>query len=128
VTAFLRAFEDLDWEQFRAAFSDDVTAFFPTPEPPQRFVGRAAVEAQFRQVFAAIRAAAPTGPPFQHLPPVGLRIEMLADSTALVSFELRNTQRVGRRTLLMRREGGRWRILHLHASNVPGTGASPPGA
>ena len=42
LTSFLRAFEDLDWERFHTAFADDVTAFFPTPEPPQRFVGRPA--------------------------------------------------------------------------------------
>ena len=129
VTGFLRAFEDLDWPRFHAAFSDDVTAFFPMPEPPRRFVGRAAVEAQFQRVFAAIRAAAPAGPPYQRLPPVDLVIEMLGDGTALVSFELRNAERIGRRTLVMRREAGAWRIVHLHASNVPvpaaPTGASP---
>jgi ketosteroid isomerase-like protein len=126
VTGFLQAFEDLDWPRFRAAFSDDVTAFFPIPEPPQRFVGRAAVEAQFQRVFAAIRAAAPSGPPYQHLQPVGLRIEMVDDAVALVSFELRNARRIGRRTLVMRREAGNWRIVHLHASNVPLPVPAPP--
>lgn len=128
VTAFLRAVEDLDWPRFSAAFSDDVTAFFPIPEPPQRVVGRAAVEAQFQRVFAGIRAAAPSGPPYQHLPPVGLRIEMVGDGVALVSFELRNRERVGRRTLVMRREAGQWRIVHLHASNVRVPAAPAPGA
>ena len=128
VTAFLRAFEDLDWPRFRAAFSDDVTAFFPAPAPPQRFVGRAEVEAQFQHVFAAIRAAAPSGPPYQRLQPVGLQIRMLGDATALVTFELRNEERVGRRTLVMRREAGLWHILHLHASNMPRPTTGPPGA
>lgn len=127
VTAFLRAFEDLDWPRFSAAFSDDVTAFFPIPEPPQRFVGRAAVEAQFHRVFAGIRAAAPSGPPYQHLQPVGLRIEMVADGVALVTFELQNAKRIGRRSLVMRREAGEWRIVHLHASNVPVPAPAPSG-
>jgi len=127
VTMFLHAFENLDWERFREGFSDNVTAFFPPPEPPQRFVGRAAVESQFRRVFDGIRAAAPSGPPYQHLPPVGLRIEMLGSSTALVSFELRNAERIGRRTFVMQRKAGQWRIVHLHASNVPVSRAAPSG-
>src|SRR5712692_10482953 len=61
LTRFLTAFENLDWDAFRASFDDDVTAFFPTPEPPQRFDGRAPVEAQFQRVFTSIRAAAPSG-------------------------------------------------------------------
>ena len=73
VTSFLRAFEDLAWDRFHAEFADDVTAFFPTPEPQQRFVGHPAVETQFRRVFEAIRKGAATGPPYQHLPPVSVR-------------------------------------------------------
>ena len=128
VTAFLRAFEDLDWERFHTAFAEDITAFFPTPEPPQRFVGRPAVEAQFRRVFEAIRKGAAAGPPYQHLPPADLRIEMLSPRAALVSFELRNAERIGRRTLVLRRGAVGWRITHLHASNVPVAPHAPPGA
>jgi ketosteroid isomerase-like protein len=117
ITKFLRAFENLDWEAFRGSFADDVTVFFPDPEPPQRFIGRPAVEAQFRKVFDGIRKDAPSGPPFMRLEPHELRIIMLGPSAALVSFELRNPQRIGRRTIILRREDGRWRIAHLHASN-----------
>jgi uncharacterized protein (TIGR02246 family) len=124
---FLRAFEDLDWERFRASFADDATVFFPTPEPPQRFTGRDAVEAQFRRVFEAIRRATPAGPPFQQLAPVDLRIIVLGPSSALATFELHNAARIGRRTVVFRREDGRWRITHLHASNVAVAGAAPPG-
>ena len=49
VTDFLQAFENLEWDRFAAAFSDDVTAFFPLPEPPQRFVGRAAIPSGLRR-------------------------------------------------------------------------------
>ena len=78
LTRFLTAFENLDWDVFRASFDDDATAFFPTPEPPQRFEGRAAV----------------------------------------ATFQLRNEQRLARRTILFKRTAGGWRIAHLHASNV----------
>ena len=119
VTTFLTAFENLDWATFHASFADDVTVFFPTPEPPQRFVGRTAVEAQFERVFQAIRKSAPGGPPYHLLQPQGLSVHLLEPGTALVAFELHNSERIGRRTIVFRRVDGRWKIVHLHASNVP---------
>jgi ketosteroid isomerase-like protein len=118
LTEFLTAFENLDWDAFRASFDDQVTVFFPTPEPPQRFDGRAAVEAHFQEVFKAIRSASPSGPPFQRLDPEDLRIEALSADTALASFHLRNNQRIARRTIVFKRTARGWRIAHLHASNI----------
>jgi len=122
---FLAAFENLDWEGFRAAFDDDATAFFPTPEPPQRFEGRAAVEAQFQRVFNALRTTAPSGPPFQRLVPEELRIDQIGTDTAVATFHLRNEQRLARRTIVFRRTARGWRIAHLHASNVAPASALP---
>jgi ketosteroid isomerase-like protein len=118
LTEFLTAFENLDWEAFRACFDDRATVFFPIPEPPQRFDGRAAFEAHFQQVFKAIRSAAPSGPPFHHLDPEDLHIEALGPDAALASFHLRNNQRIARRTIVFKRTARGWRIAHLHASNV----------
>ena len=118
LSQFLRAFENLDWDAFRASFDDDATAFFPTPEPPQRFEGRISVDAQFRQVFSAIRAAAPGGPPFHRLVPENLRIEAIGADAAIATFHLRNELRIARRTIVFKRTAGGWRIAHLHASNV----------
>jgi dienelactone hydrolase/ketosteroid isomerase-like protein len=118
LTRFLTAFENLDWDVFRASFDDDATAFFPSPEPPRRFEGRAAVEAQFRQVFSSIRAAAPSGPPFQQLAPEDLRIETIGTDAAIATFHLRNEQRLARRTIVFKHTARGWRIAHLHASNV----------
>lgn len=122
---FLTAFESLDWELVRASFHDDVTAFFLTPEPLQRFEGRAAVDAQFQQVFASIRAAAPSGPPFHRLVAEDLRIDQLGADAAVATFHLRNEQRLARRTFVFRRTAGEWRIAHLHASNVAPTPMLP---
>jgi ketosteroid isomerase-like protein len=116
---FLRDFENLDWDRFRQSFADDATVFFPVPEPPRRFSGRAEIERQFRRVFAAIRAnSTSAAAPFHRLSPVGLHCSPISTDAALVSFTLENEQRVGRRTLIWRRIGNRWRITHLHASNV----------
>jgi ketosteroid isomerase-like protein len=118
LTRFLTAFENLDWDAFRASFDEDATVFFPAPEPPQRFEGRAAVEAQFQRVFGGIRAAAPSGPPFQRLVPEDLRIEQIGANAAVATFHLRNAQRIARRTIVFKRTSRGWRIAHLHASNV----------
>ena len=117
--AFLRDFENLDWNGFRSWFAPDVTAFFPPPEPPTRFSGRTQVENQFKKVFAEIRAhSSSKSPPFHRLPPVDLRCDPISKDAALVSFLLENDERTGRRTLLWQRLGTQWRITHLHASSV----------
>jgi ketosteroid isomerase-like protein len=119
LTRFLVAFENLDWGAFRECFDDQATVFFPSPEPGERAEGRAAYEARFRHVFDEIRRTEPSGPPFQTLEPQDLRIEVLGPNGALVTFHLRNAERLARRTVVFRKADGRWRIFHLHASNVP---------
>jgi ketosteroid isomerase-like protein len=120
LTRFLTAFENLDWQTFRASFDDNATVFFPSPEPPERFEGRVAFEARFRKVFESIRREHPGGPPFHRLEPDNVRTELFGPRIALVTFHLRNAERVARRTIVFRRVAGRWLIVHLHASNVAG--------
>lgn len=117
---FLKCFEDLDMPAFIACFADDATAFFPSPpEPPLRRAGKNAIQEQFGVVFSAIRAEAAGGPPYHQLPPQDLLVHITGADTALVSFHLINGQRTARRTLVVVREAGVWRIVHLHASNGP---------
>src|SRR5206468_9314367 len=85
---FLRAFEDLDMKQFIACFADDATVFFPMPEPPERVPGKRAIQQRFERVFASIRSSAKSGPPFHHLDPEGLSIQMMPGQSAIVSFHL----------------------------------------
>jgi ketosteroid isomerase-like protein len=119
LNAFLRAFENLDWERFRTSFTDDATVFFPSAGTPDQFEGRAAIEARFRKEFTTIRNEAHGGPPYMQLAPLGLYIEILDGGTALVTFSLHNRVRFARRTLILVRQPTGWRIRHLHASNVP---------
>jgi ketosteroid isomerase-like protein len=120
VDRFLVSFENLDWEPFRKAYADDATVYFPVPEPPRRHSGRAEIELQFRKVFAAIRESSGRAvPPFHSLDPVDLKIEFPSADVAVVTFLLTNEQRTARRSLVLRRDQGAWRIVHLHASNVP---------
>jgi len=66
---FLTAFENLEWEPFRAAFADSATVFHPAANTPGRVTGRAAVDSTFR----ASAANATRGASFTSTPPTSLR-------------------------------------------------------
>lgn len=117
---FLKSFEDLDLDAFMDCFAPDATVFFPPPEPPDRFDGKEAIREHFAQVFSSIRKSSDaTKPPYHRLPPKRLTITLLSKNAALVTFELENTERIARRTLVLARSANGWRIEHLHASNTP---------
>jgi ketosteroid isomerase-like protein len=113
---FIRAFDDLDWEQFRLAFDDKATVFYPRAIP-QRANGRAEFEEGFKTVFRQIRGNR-TAAPYMDIQPMGLRVERFGD-VAIVSFHL--DDRVGfvnRRTIVLHKAEKGWKIVHLHASEV----------
>lgn len=112
---FLRVFDNMDWEQFSAAWSHNPTAFFPS-DMPDRVEG-SAVLARFQEFFIRVRSSNP-GPPYLHLAPRSLRAETFG-STGVVTFMLGDRPgRVARRTLLFVIENGEWKLAHLHASVV----------
>jgi ketosteroid isomerase-like protein len=121
---FLRALDHLDWEPFRASWASEPTVFLPFGDTPERLAGREAVEARWRRFFDEARAGG-SGPPYLNLKPRDIRTERHGE-VGLVTFTLELT--VGgrqlplqRRTLLFIREGGAWKLAHMHAS-----GASVP--
>jgi len=118
VSDFLTAFENLDWERFRSCFRDDACVFHPDFERASRVCGRDEVEASFKKVFDEIRAESPNGPPYMSLKAERLKVQIVNANAAIVSFELRNSHRIARRTLFLVRDDGEWRIVHLHASNL----------
>ena len=115
--AFITAFENLEWDTFRAAFADDACVFHPSSKTPERVCGRQAVEASWRVVFDATRQEARGGPPYQRLPLESIQVQVLDSAVAVVSFELKNEKRWGRRTVVFNKQKGVWKIVHLHASN-----------
>lgn len=121
VTHWLGIFENLDMRAFMDCFTDDATVFMPSfvpaPDIPERIDGKAAVRSGFEQIFAAIRKGASGGPPYHRLQPEDLQIQLSGADSAIVTFHLRNSQRIARRTLVMRKVQGTWLIAHLHASN-----------
>jgi uncharacterized protein (TIGR02246 family) len=91
-------------------FTEDATMFFPMNAQPLRLNGRAEIAAAFASLF---------GPNYRGgMPPPGdLNVQRSGD-TAVVTFQTTNPNVTSRRTLVLRREGGRWRIAHLHGSNM----------
>jgi len=115
---FLHHFENLEWEPFIAAFDDNACVFHPTAKTPDAFCGREAVRAKWELVFAGIKQGA-SGPPYQHLDPDHLQVVPLGSEAALATFELHNAERVARRSVVFVRRADGWKIVHIHASNVP---------
>jgi ketosteroid isomerase-like protein len=113
---FIRAFDNLDWEKFRTAFTDDATVFYPR-QIANRANGRTEVEENFKQVFEQIRAGRSTGP-YMDIQPRELQLQLLGDA-AIVTFHLDDRPGfINRRTLVLRKTTAGWKIVHLHASEV----------
>lgn len=113
VEAFLSALNDAD-PKIVNLFTDDATVFFPMNDKPLRATGRAEIESAFTGLFAQMANAKGKGMP----PPEKLRIDMLGDDAAVVTFQTTNPHVTSRRTFVLRRADGVWKIVHLHGSNI----------
>jgi len=117
---FVLAFDNLDWPAFSDCFSDSATVFHPAPPNLRRTDSRDQFEKAWLGVFDRIRnESARSSPPYMRLKPEDLQIENLADSVALVTFHLTNGNILSRRTLVLKKFPVGWKIVHIHASNLP---------
>jgi ketosteroid isomerase-like protein len=120
VSGFLVAFDNLDMPKFLSYFADDATMFHPPSAPPRTFPtrlqGRQAIERTFQAVFDQIRERSGSArAPYMNFQPQDLLIQRF-DGVAVVTFHLATEMDRGRRTLVFRRTGSDWKIVHLHAS------------
>lgn len=116
VAEFVAALNAFDAQRLGRTFAEDATIFFPGPPfPAARAQGRAAIQGAFGQLFAALRQR---GTRAANVAPTGLAVQLYGD-TAIATFHLLAGQEVGRRTLVFRRVGLRWLIVHMHASVAP---------
>lgn len=117
--AFLRAFEDCDLPRMEAAFARDATCFDRAPREPgdlARYRRKTGMPDGMRQLAMNLPKSA-AGPPYQRLDPRNLACETYGE-IALCTFELDGADGLGRRTIVLRRQEGGWKIIHIHASNV----------
>ena len=108
VRDFLVPFSSGDRAAFMTFFADDATVFLPEDDrfPPGRVRGQGDIE----KAFSVLAPPQPRGPG-SVIQPRDLEVQEFG-SAAVVTFRLPR----GRRTLVLRREGVRWVIVHLHAS------------
>ena len=78
----------------------------------------------FARLFEALRGR---GDRLSDIVPRELHVQLYGD-VAIASFHLTGGQEVGRRTLVLRRLGGRWLIVHLHSSALRVAPAPTPAA
>jgi len=124
--AFLRAFENCDLPAMEAAFAPKATSFDRAPPVPgdlSLYRRRGGMPAGMRQLALTLPMTQP-GPPYHRVQPDNLSVERHGD-LAVAMFELDGPDNLGRRTVILRRYGERWLIVHLHASNVYRPSSAP---
>ena len=128
VDTFLRAVEALDWPAFRACFAEGATVFHPSPPHVLRTDSPETFERAWAAVFERIRRdSGRTSPPYFTLAPKDLRIQLLSEKIALVTFHLSQGDTMGRRTVIFEKLEAGWKIVHIHASNLSKPTAPAPG-
>ena len=127
LAGFLSAFDNLDLDRMRLFFADEITAFprvfMTTKGTPKidlsqyhRQQGADMVIAGFRQFADGLRKEQP-GPPYMHLEPQDLDVRVFGEA-AVISFHLMGQGTLSRRTFVLAKRNGAWKIVHIHASNV----------
>jgi len=114
VDAFLRAFNDLSVQETGDLLADDATAFLPFASSAARISGRDQILAALRPLFEAEQRRGSV----LHLVARDVQVQRLSDRAAVISFDVGNERVHSRRTLVLSFVSGRWRIVHLHASNL----------
>ena len=117
VREFLIPFADRDVIRFIPYFADDATMFFPPANsaPLGLVRGRSDIERAFKALYAAYPR--PANAKANSIVPQDLQVQESGDH-AVVTFVLGTNAAPGRRTLVLRRIGKDWKILHLHGSSA----------
>lgn len=122
--AFLRSFADCDLVAMEAAFAPDATSFDALTAGPNAAVPTLAsmkrapgIPATMRRVAERMKQERP-GPPYHRPDQIDDLLVQVVGDMALCTFQFNDPNRIGRRTVVLVRRAGVWRILHLHASNL----------
>ncbi len=119
LSAFLLAFDNLDWQSFQTCFSRTATIFHPAAPNVRRIDSPDEFRKAWQGVFERIKkSSGRTSPPYMNLNPLNLRVDMLSEDVALVTFHLVDGSTLNRRTLVFKRDPDGWKIVHIHASNI----------
>ncbi len=108
---FFRAVESRELERITPYFEEDAQMFSPLGTYPARLDGRAAVMEQFKAIAEALKQM----PTPIRIDPQELVVREFGD-IVLVTFHLKLPGPLHRRSFILRKREGRWRIAHIHAS------------
>jgi uncharacterized protein (TIGR02246 family) len=108
---FFRAVESRDLDRVTPYFEEDAQMFSPLGTYPARLDGRAAIMEQFKAISEALKQM----PTPIRIDPQELVVREFGD-IALVTFHLKLPGPLHRRSFILRKRDGRWRIAHIHAS------------
>lgn len=118
VQRFLEAIDRADLEALAPLWCEDASMYFPFANSQDLVRGRADVLARFARMFADLRARNPGPPPYIRFRTEAFECLEIDSRHALVYAMLAFANQRGRRTLVFRRDGEEWRLLHVHASNM----------
>jgi ketosteroid isomerase-like protein len=127
---FITAFENGDIETMEASFSPNAVTFprsimaheYDREIDVSKYRRVRGIDPQMRELIDSLRESGRERP-YLDIEPVDLEIQVFGDA-ALVTFHLEGNQRLGRRTFVLALIDDAWKIVHLHASNVYGSGPS----
>jgi hypothetical protein len=121
--AFLRSFANCDLAAMEAAFAPDATSFdlltanTQSAAPERASLKRApGMPATMRRIAQTLPGEQP-GPPYHRPDQIHDLLVQVIGEVALCTFHFDNPDRLGRRSIVLVRREGAWRVLHLHASN-----------
>lgn len=116
VNNFVTAFNHFNWVPFKESFTDDATIFYPYWNQARRIQGRQDIEKAWLTIFPEFIDVNNTRK--LQISPKDIHLQ-LYQQNAIVTFHLGDgLNSLSRRTLLMIKEKGSWKIAHLHASSV----------
>ncbi len=117
VDAFVETLNTADLDSFAGFFTPDATVFFPLEPVIGLLDGKPEILKVFTIFFASVRKEG-GGPRYMDLKPEGLKVQLYGE-TAVATFHFSGKTMFSRRTLVLHREGGRWLVVHMHASGLP---------
>ena len=109
---FFTALNSFDAGRYKATLAENATLFFTGPPfPIRRVQGRTEIMRLVTPLFDTARARGTKGT----VRPEDIEFQTWGD-TSVVTFHISVGSGLDRRTFVLRRQYGRWRIEHLHAS------------
>ena len=121
---FIQAFENGDLALMQNSFAEDATTFpraimstdTTVPINNNDYKRTPGIDPQMQQLIERL-ASSGAEPPYLTLNPVDLDIQIFGEA-ALATFHLFDGDALSRRSFLLTKRDGEWKIVHLHASNV----------